>query len=205
MKNTHAIDLLKSSRGRRLVRLLVAAACFIVLAWLGVNTSFESHQLLHKQADLNARSLIKQFTLNAAKPMAEDDLTQLETLREHLELDDNVLSITIYDQHGTLVLQGRNVVDSDNIHGLPTDVAGISKLKTPIVEPIIFEGQPLGFASMIYLTKSAMSQSHYHFHELGRMVLVMLLITCVFTWQIGRALKGWEVKRQIRKSVQEDE
>ncbi|MBD1581812.1 AhpA/YtjB family protein [Pseudoalteromonas sp. S16_S37] len=205
MKNTHAIDLLKSSRGRRLIRLLIAAACFIAIAWLGVNTSFQSHQLLHKQADLNARSLIKQFALNAAKPLSEDNFTQLTTLSEHLERDDNVLSITLYSQDGELILPISKALDSDNVYGLPADVAGISKLKTPIVEPIIFQGQPLGFASMVYLTTSAMSQSHYHFHELGRMVLVMLLITCIFTWQIGRALKGWEVKRQIRKSVQDDE
>ncbi|CAH9056450.1 hypothetical protein PSECIP111951_01463 [Pseudoalteromonas holothuriae] len=205
MKNTHAIELLKSSRGRRLVRLLIAAACFIAIAWLGVNTSFQSHQLLHNQADLNARSLIKQFALNAAKPLGDKNLPQLKTLSEHLERDDNVLSIAIYNQMGELIVSGSNFQENDNFYNLPIDLAGISKLKTPIVEPITYDNQPIGFASMVYLTKSAMSQSHYHFHELGRMVLVMLLITCVFTWQIGRALKGWEVKRQIRKSVQDDE
>ena len=54
---------------------------------------------------------------------------------------------------------------------------------------------------MVYLTEAAMSQSHSHFHELGRVVLLMLVITMVFTWQIGRALKRWEVKRKIRKKV----
>jgi membrane protein len=57
---------------------------------------------------------------------------------------------------------------------------------------------------MVYLTQDAMSESHHHFHELGRMVLLMLIITCVFTWQLGRALKRWEVKRQILKSEQDD-
>ncbi|WP_105169154.1 AhpA/YtjB family protein [Pseudoalteromonas sp. T1lg23B] len=204
MKNTQAIDLLKSSRGRRLIRLMVAAACFITLTWLAFNTSFQSHQLLYKQADMNARSLAHQLALNAAKPLLNDDLPLLEQLCQHLESDTNVLSIAIYNNTGELVVAGKGFTQSDNIYGLPQELPGISKLKTSVVEPITDNDRPLGFVTMVYLTQSAMSQSHYHFHELGRMVLLMLLITGVFTWQIGRALKGWEVKRQIRKSVRDD-
>ncbi|MCF6435388.1 AhpA/YtjB family protein [Pseudoalteromonas sp. MMG022] len=204
MKNTQAIDLLKSSRGRRLVRLMVAAACFVTLTWLAFNTSFQSHQLLYKQADMNARSLARQLALNAAQPLIKEDAPLLKQLSQHLESDKNVLSIAIYNNTGELIVASEGFTQHDNTYGLPQQLPGISKLKTSVVEPITANGRPLGFVSMVYLTQSAMSQSHYHFHELGRMVLLMLLITGVFTWQIGRALKGWEVKRQIRKSVQDD-
>ncbi|OHU88517.1 MULTISPECIES: AhpA/YtjB family protein [Pseudoalteromonas] len=204
MKNTQAIDLLKSSRGRRLVRLMVAAACFVTLTWLAFNTSFQSHQLLYKQADMNARSLARQLALNAAQPLIKEDVPLLKQLSQHLESDKNVLSIAIYNNTGELIVASEGFTQHDNTYGLPQQLPGISKLKTSVVEPITANDRPLGFVSMVYLTQSAMSQSHYHFHELGRMVLLMLLITGVFTWQIGRALKGWEVKRQIRKSVQDD-
>jgi membrane protein len=205
MKNTQAIDLIKSSQGRRLIRLFVAAVCFITLTWLAFNTSFQSHQLLHKQADLGARSLVAQLALNAIKPIQNEDMARLKELCDHLERDEHMLSVAIYNQAGHLLTAGDNFVESPSVYGLPDDVPGVSQLKNAIVMPIIDNDEPLGFVSTVYLTQSAMSQSHYHFHELGRMVLLMLLITCAFTWQIGRALKSWEVKRQIRKSTREEE
>ena len=85
---------------------------------------------------------------------------------------------------------------------LPKTLPGLSKTKSIISEPVYTPtGQPLGFVNMVYLTEAAMARSHEHFHELGRVVLLMLLITVVFTWQIARALKRWEVRRRFIKRV----
>jgi membrane protein len=205
MKNIQAIDLMTSSRGRRVFRLLIAAACFILLTQIGFNTSFESHQLLHEQADNTAKSLTKQIALNAAQALKRDDIPSLRILTNHLASDPFVLGVSIYNQQGKLKISNDGFSPQANIKGLPNALPGISKLKTPIIEQIIDDkDQPIGFVYVVYLTESAMAKSHQHFHELGRVVLLMLVITCVFTWQIGRALTRWEVKRQIRKSVQDE-
>ncbi|MBE0369462.1 smp protein [Pseudoalteromonas sp. MMG013] len=205
MKNTQAIELLKSSTGRRLVRLLIAAACFLLLTHIAFTTSFESHQLLHKQADNTARSLTAQLALNAAQPLKRNDLPALRQLANHLASDPFVMGVSIYNQQGKLKISNDGFTPRQPLNALPSALPGISKIKTPIVVQVIDnEKTPIGFVNTVYLTESAMSQSHQHFHELGRMVLLMLVITGVFTWQIGRALKRWEVKRQIRKSVQDE-
>lgn len=77
MKNTQALEYLSSSRNRRLLRLLVAAMCFLTVTWLAFNTSFRSHQLLHTNADHTGRSLTKQLALNAALPLSRMDTPQL--------------------------------------------------------------------------------------------------------------------------------
>lgn len=202
MKNLHVLEVLNSTRGRRLFRLCIAAACLIMVTWLAFNTSFESHRLLHNGADLTARSLTKQLAKNVALPLSRNDTPRLSALANHLASDDFVLQVAIYDYQGRFVVGNDGNSSPTDYQHLPQTLPGLSKTKSIISEPVYTPtGQPLGFVNMVYLTEAAMSQSHSHFHELGRVVLLMLVITMVFTWQIGRALKRWEVKRKIRKKV----
>ncbi|TMP29333.1 smp protein [Pseudoalteromonas rubra] len=206
MKNTQALEYLSSSRNRRLLRLLVAAMCFLTVTWLAFNTSFRSHQLLHTNADHTGRSLTKQLALNAALPLSRMDTPQLRALCNHLASDEFVLSVRLYNQQGQFIIGNDGQDAPPEITDLPRHLAGLTQSKQPIVEPIYdTEQQPIGFVSVEYLTESAMAESHRHFHELGRVVLLMLAIACIFTWQIGRALKRWEVKRQIRNSVADEQ
>ncbi|WP_125720687.1 AhpA/YtjB family protein [Pseudoalteromonas rubra] len=206
MKNTQALETLSSSRSRRLLRLLVAAMCFLTITWLAFNTSFRSHQLLHTNADHTGRSLTKQLALNAALPLSRMDTPQLRALSNHLASDEFVLSVRLYNHQGQFIIGNDGQNTPPEITDLPRHLAGLTQSKQPIVEPIYdSEQQPIGFVSVEYLTEAAMAQSHRHFHELGRVVLLMLGIACIFTWQIGRALKRWEVKRQIRNSVTDEE
>ncbi|WP_349285668.1 AhpA/YtjB family protein [Pseudoalteromonas sp. BZB3] len=205
MKNTQALDLITSSKNRRLIRLIIAAACFITLTWIAFNTSFRSHQLLNNQAHQAARSLAQQTAWNASYSMQSQELDKLEKLTKNLAKDPYVLGAAIYDHQGQLLTKSEGFQAEPLNQGIAKQLPGISKLKDAIVLPITnADDKPLGFVNMVYLTQDAMSESHHHFHELGRMVLLMLIITCVFTWQLGRALKRWEVKRQILKSEQDD-
>lgn len=81
----------------------------------------------------------------------------------------------------------------------------MSKLSQPIVIPItsLQSNKPIGFARVNYLPQVAIDDSHRYFHEVGRQVLLMLLITCVFTWQLGRGLKRWQLKRYFRKKAKQ--
>ncbi|WP_440055167.1 AhpA/YtjB family protein [Pseudoalteromonas sp. T1lg65] len=207
MKNHQTIELLRSSQARRLLRLCLAAICMVMLTWLAFNTSFQSHKLLHNGADHTARSLTKQFALNVAFPLSRIDTPRLAALANHLATDEFVLQVAIYNNKGQFIIGNDGSQATVEYQDLPATLPGLSKMKNVISEPVYDpQGQPLGFVSMIYLTEAAMSQSHQHFHELGRAVLLMLVITMLFTWQIGRALTRWEVKRKIRKrSKSEDE
>ncbi|MGS0534781.1 AhpA/YtjB family protein [Pseudoalteromonas sp. SaAl2] len=200
MKNNHIKNPISASVRQRLVRLSLAAACFLLLTWVAVNSSFQSHQLLYDNADSTAKSLTRFMALNAQLPLLEKNKPALNALCNNISRDEFVLAATIYDQQGVLIASSDNWQPHHLLGKLPHSTPGISKLKTPFIEPVISaDDRPIGFVSITYLTRSAVSQSHNHFHDLGRQVLLMLVITCIFTWQLGRGLKRWQVNRYIRK------
>jgi len=205
MKNNHIKNPISASVRQRLVRLSLAAACFLLLTWVAVNSSFQSHQLLYDNADSTAKSLTRFMALNAQLPLLERNKPALNALCNNISRDEFVLAATIYDQQGVLIASSDNWQPHHLLGKLPHSTPGISKLKTPFIEPVISaDDRPIGFVSITYLTRSAVSQSHNHFHDLGRQVLLMLVITCIFTWQLGRGLKRWQVNRYIRKSAEHE-
>lgn len=205
MKNNHLKNPISASQKKRLLRLLLAAGCFVLLSWVGVNSSFQSHQLLYDSADNTAQSLTQFMALNVKTPLIEKNKPQLNTICNDIAKDEFVLSATIYDHQGVLVASSDNWQSHHILGQLPESTPGISKLKTPFVEPVISDDdRPLGFVSVTYLTRAAISDSHSHFHDLGRQVLLMLVIACIFTWQLGRGLKRWQVNRYIRKTSEQE-
>lgn len=205
MKNNHIKNPISASLRQRLVRLSLAAACFLLLTWVAVNSSFQSHQLLYDNADSTAKSLTRFMALNAQRPLLEKNKPALNALCNNISKDEFVLAATIYDQQGVLIASSDNWQPHHLLGKLPHSTPGISKLKTPFVEPVIStDDRPIGFVSITYLTRSAISQSHNHFHDLGRQVLLMLVITCIFTWQLGRGLKRWQVSRYMQKSAEHE-
>ena len=205
MKNNHLKNPLTASQKKRLVRLLLAAGCFVLLSWVGINSSFQSHQLLYDNANSAAKSLTQFMALNAKNPLIEKNKPQLTTLCNNISKDEFVLSATIYDKQGVVLASSDNW-QSHHVYGLlPDSSPGISKLKTPFVEQVISDdNRPIGFVSITYLTRAAVSASHNHFHDLGRQVLLMLVIACIFTWQLGRGLKRWQVNRYIQKTSEQE-
>jgi membrane protein len=172
---------------------------------VGVNSSFQSHQLLYDSADSTAKSLTQFMALNVKTPLIEKNKPQLNAICNDISKDEFVLSATIYDQQGILLASSDNW-QSHHVYGQLSDsTPGISKLKTPFMEPVISDDdRPIGFVSITYLTRAAISDSHNHFHDLGRQVLLMLVIACIFTWQLGRGLKRWQVNRYMQKTSEQE-
>ena len=102
MKNNHLKNPLTASQKKRLVRLLLAAGCFVLLSWVGINSSHQSHQLLYDSANSAAKSLTQFMALNAKNPLIEKNKSQLTTLCNNISKDEFVLSATIYDKQGVL-------------------------------------------------------------------------------------------------------
>ncbi|WP_062569568.1 AhpA/YtjB family protein [Pseudoalteromonas arabiensis] len=205
MKNNHLKPPFSASYRQRLVRLSLAAACFVLLSWVAVNSSFQSHQLLYDSSNSTAISLTKFMALNAQTPLQEKNKPALNMLCNNIAEDEFVLAATIYDQQGIQIAASDNWQSHHTFGLLPDSTPGISRLKTPFVEPVISDDErPLGFVAITYLTQASIATSHSSFHDLGRQVLLMLVITCIFTWQLGRGLKRWQVNRYMRKSAEQD-
>ncbi|MBQ4831986.1 smp protein [Pseudoalteromonas sp. MMG010] len=202
MRNIHIKSPLWASQKKRLLRLTLAAGCFLLLTWVLVNSSFQSHQLLYDSADNTAKSLSKFMALSAKNPLIDKNKLRLSALCNDISQDEFVLFATIYDQQGILLASSDNWQSHDIYGQLPDSTPGISKLKTPFVTPVIDDNdRPIGFVSITYLTRSAIADSHNHFHDLGRQVLLMLVIASILFWQLGRGVKRWQVERYIKKTA----
>ncbi|BBW92353.1 hypothetical protein PS1M3_24400 [Pseudoalteromonas sp. PS1M3] len=160
---------------------------------------------MYDSADNTAKSLTQFMALNVKTPLIEKNKPELNAICNDIAKDEFVLSATIYDHQGILVASSDNWQSHHILGQLPESTPGISKLKTPFVEPVISDDdRPIGFVSVTYLTRAAISNSHSHFHDLGRQVLLMLVIACIFTWQLGRGLKRWQVNRYMQKTSEQD-
>jgi membrane protein len=205
MRNNHLKNPIWASQKKRLLRLGLAAGCFFLLTWVTGNSSFVSHQILYDSADSTAQSLTKFMALNAKKPLIEKNKLRLSALCNDISKDQFVLSAAVYNNQGILLASSDNW-QSHHIFGeLPDSTPGISKLKTPFVEPVVSDDdRPIGFVSITYLTRSAIASSHNHFHDLGRQVLLMLVIASILFWQLGRGLKRWQVGRYMKKAAKHE-
>lgn len=206
IKNKNITTPITASRWQRLVRLTIALLCLLLLTWVAFNSSFQGHQLLYKQSDDNAHSLAEQLALTASSPISKMDKPRLVELVNNISTDRYVQSASVYNQHGVLLAASDDFHAFQRENGLTPSTAGISKLKQPVVIPVLNANhKPIGFVRVNYLPQSAIATSHSYFHEVSRQVLLMLLIVCVVTWQIGRSLKRWQINRYIRKVSTEDE
>ena len=151
MKNNHLKNPITASQKKRLVRLLLATACLILLSWVGINSSFQSHQLLYDSADSTAKSLTKFMALNAKTPLIEKNKPQLNALCNNISKDEFVLSATIYDQQGMLIASSDNWQSLHVSGQLSESTPGVSQLKTPFIEPVVSDDdRPVGFVSITY-------------------------------------------------------
>ncbi|MBS3798169.1 AhpA/YtjB family protein [Pseudoalteromonas sp. BDTF-M6] len=205
MKNKQVKNPVRSSQWQRLRRLLFAALCFVLLTWMAFNTSFQGHHMLYQQGYHSAKSLSQQLALTAALPLEQNNKPRLGELTNQLSSDAVIQSAVIYDMYGTAQAQSEAYSPYQASLGITQATPGISKLTQPIVVPINSpqDNKPIGFARVNYLPQTAIDTSHRYIHEVGRQVLLMLFICCIFTWQLGRGLKRWQLKRYFRKKAKQ--
>lgn len=203
MKNKQVRNPVRSTRWRRLVRLLAAAVCFVILSWVAVNTNFQGHQVLYQQGYAQAQRLTSQIAMAMAYPMEQNDRVRMSALIKQLAQEPMMQSAALFDAKGVLQAATDSYVEYDPTAGISLATPGISKITQPIVIPVHTSetSKPLGFVRVNYLPQSAIEVSHRYFHEMARQVLLMILITCVFTWQLGRGLKRWQFRRYFRSKA----
>ncbi|MBE0362923.1 membrane protein [Pseudoalteromonas ulvae UL12] len=200
MKKTQLQNPAVASIYQRITRLSLALLCLFIFINIAFNTSFESHEILLKQSHTTARSLALQMSLTARDAIKEDDNTALQRIVDNVVKDPHVQSAAIFDQHGLLISKSANGYLYKEQLNQPKALPGISKLLTPVIEPITSKsGKRLGFVRLTYLSMAAMNEGHSYFHQLGRQIGLMLILCIVGTWLIARTIKRWQVMRYIRK------
>ncbi|ATC95694.1 AhpA/YtjB family protein [Pseudoalteromonas tunicata] len=200
MKKTQLKNPAVASRYQRLTRLSLALLCLFIFVNIAFNSSFQSHDILLKQSHTTARSLALQMSLAARDAIRVDDKAALERIVNNLVQDPYVQSAAIFDPFGELITKSNNGYLYKEQINQPKALPGVSQLLTPVIEPIISQsGKRLGFVRLTYLSRAAMHEGHSYFHQLGRQIALMLILSIVGTWLVARGIKRWQVLRYIRK------
>jgi len=188
---------------QRASRLGLTLICLFLLINLGFNSSFDSHEIIAKQTHHTARSLALQMSYTASDAFNNNKPKQLKSIVNNMVKDPYVVSASIFDKHGTLISQSDDSFLYQEYLKQPNAMPGISKLSTPVVQPM-FDGKiRTGFVRITYLSHAAMNEGHNYFHQLGRQVGLMLILSCILTWLTARTIKRWQVNRYTKKILKQ--
>ena len=200
MKKTQLKNPAVASSYQRLTRLSLALLCLFIFVNVAFNSSFQSHDILLKQSHTTARSLALQMSLGARDALKDEDQPALQRIINNLVKDPYVQSAAIFNQFGELIVKSDNGYLYKEQVNQPKALPGVSTLLTPVIEPIVTQsGKRLGFVRLTYLSRAAMSEGHSYFHQLGRQIALMLILSIVGTWLVARGIKRWQILRYIRK------
>jgi len=189
---------------QRASRLALTLICLFLLINLGLNSSFDSHEIIAKQTHHTARSLAQQMSYAASNAINNKQDKQLRTIVNNMVKDPFVVSASIFDKYGTLLIQSDGSFLYQEYVKQPNAMPGFSKLSTPVIEPMFNGKTRIGFVRLTYLSRAAMSEGHNYFHKLGRQVGLMLILSCILTWLTARTIKRWQVNRYTKKILKQE-
>jgi len=188
---------------QRVSRLALTLICLFLLINLGLTSSFDSHQIIEKQTHHTARSLAFQMSYSASDAINNNQPEQLKSIVNNMVKDPFIVSASIFDKHGTLVIQSENSFLYKEYLKQPNALPGISKLSSPVIQPMFDGKSRIGFVRITYLSRAAMNEGHSHFHQLGRQIGLMLILSCILTWLTARTIKRWQVNRYTKKILKQ--
>jgi len=188
---------------QRVSRLALTLICLFLLINLGLTSSFDSHQIIEKQTHHTARSLAFQMSYSASDAINNNQPEQLKSIVNNMVKDPFIVSASIFDKHGTLIIQSEDSFLYKEYLKQPNALPGISKLSSPVIQPMFDGKSRIGFVRITYLSRAAMNEGHSHFHQLGRQIGLMLILSCILTWLTARTIKRWQVNRYTKKILKQ--
>ena len=188
---------------QRVSRLALTLICLFLLINLGLTSSFDSHEIIEKQTHHTARSLAFQMSYSASDAINNNQPEQLKSIVNNMVKDPFIVSASIFDKHGTLMIQSEDSFLYKEYLKQPNALPGISKLSSPVIQPMFDGKSRIGFVRITYLTRAAMNEGHSHFHQLGRQIGLMLILSCILTWLTARTIKRWQVNRYTKKILKQ--
>ena len=194
-----------ASTYERVSRLIIAAICLVVLTYIGFNTSFKGHQILDNHSLNSAQGLAKQLSLAVKDNIVNTDIQALNRIVNNFAQDEFIQTAAVFDKQGNLLSQSKFAPSYQALLATPNALPGLSKLSTPVIQDVFVDTQRIGFVRLTYTFPAATRIGHDYLHELGKQIVLMLILSVVLTWVLARKIKRWQFKRYIRSAEQEEE
>lgn len=188
-------------------RVVVRSLTVVLLMGMSVFTiqnsvviSKGNERIQANQLETLTKVLINQASLSASTMLAEQDQERLLALTNQLAQERLVFDATIYDAEGVKLAASDEALSVREILGLDTPLQTASIGRQQLVEPVLHDGNIIGFVRLTFETGRVTAISDHHYRKSDRYMYLMLLMS--FT---GGVLITLLLRRQFRPKDQKVE
>ncbi|MCG3721173.1 YtjB family periplasmic protein [Vibrio cincinnatiensis] len=163
-------------RGLTMVLLVVM---FFITIQNSVVISKGNERIQAKQLETLTKVLINQASLSASTMLAEQDQERLLALTNQLAQERLVFDATIYDAEGVKLAASDSALSVREVLGLDTPLQTASIGRQQLVEPVLHDGNIIGFVRLTFETGKVTAISDHHYRKSDRYMYLMLLMSFI--------------------------
>ena len=157
------------------VMLLMGMSVFTIQNSVVISKGNERIQA--NQLETLTKVLINQASLSASAMLAEQDQERLLALTNQLAQERLVFDATIYDAEGVKLAASDEALRVREILGLDTPLQTASIGRQQLVEPVLHDGNIIGFVRLTFETGRVTAISDHHYRKSDRYMYLMLLMS----------------------------
>ncbi len=178
----------------RTLTLLLLAGMFFMTIKNSVVISQGNERIQANQLETLTKILITQASLSASNSISEQDQERLLNLTNQLAKERLVFDATIYDSEGVKLASSDSAQTVREVLGLDTPLQTASIGRQQLVEPVMHEGNLIGFVRITFETGKVTAISDHHYRKSDRYMYMMVIMSFIsgvlFTLQLKRKVKG---------------
>lgn len=163
-------------RGLTMVLLVVM---FFITIQNSVVISKGNERIQAKQLETLTKVLINQASLSASTMLAEQDQERLLALTNQLAQERLVFDATIYDAEGVKLAASDSALSVREVLGLDTPLQTASIGRQQLVEPVLHDGNIIGFVRLTFETGKVTAISDHHYRKSDHYMYLMLLMSFI--------------------------
>ncbi|MCA2016897.1 YtjB family periplasmic protein [Vibrio tritonius] len=163
----------------RLFAVIAVAVMFVITITNSVIISKGNERIQANQLETLTKVLITQAAMTASSMIADQDQERLLALTNQLAQDRMVFDATIYDAEGVKLASSDNAMSVREVLGLDTPLHTASIGRQQLVEPVMHDGDIIGFVRVTFETGKVTAISDHHYRKSDRYMYLMVLMSFV--------------------------
>ncbi|WP_068712233.1 YtjB family periplasmic protein [Vibrio tritonius] len=163
----------------RLFAVIAVAVMFVITITNSVIISKGNERIQANQLETLTKVLITQAAMTASSMIADQDQERLLALTNQLAQDRLVFDATIYDAEGVKLASSDNAMSVREVLGLDTPLHTASIGRQQLVEPVMHDGDIIGFVRVTFETGKVTAISDHHYRKSDRYMYLMVLMSFV--------------------------
>ncbi|WP_073585887.1 YtjB family periplasmic protein [Vibrio quintilis] len=163
----------------RIIAVFCLVAMFFFMAENSVMISKGNERIQANQLETLTKLLISQAALTASEFLSEQDEKRLKALTNQLSKDRLVFDATVYDAEGVLVASSDSALSVRDVLGLDTPLQTARIGRQQLVEPVINEGNVIGFIRITFETGKVTAISDHHYRKSDRYMYMMIVTSFI--------------------------